>query len=557
MEVVDTLERAAGPAAKSIKVGFDAASMFKTLRFAFGKCDTVVQELLQNSRRAGASRIDVQYDAETKTLVVTDNGCGLEDFGVLTHFCVSGWNEATKEVEKPYGIGFLACFYSGSRVCFSSKGQEVSIASQDLLDSAGSDRAFAVSAGSVHEGAVVRIEGFAWDDAGKRLLEMVSGFPVPVWLNGEELPRPHALSSAFKPSSIGHVRFTHKTPLGCSAYEMDIFLQGFRVRKASGTRMVVVHLDSTKFHGKFPDRQTVVDEDKMLAAVVAGISGLVKEDLLSAKQAMDPLQFCLQRHGQAKSIRSLEVFNDIDVVPQSWLADIEALPIEACESDVDGLGVDGLGDTTLPTAFVSKADMEAGRYQIADLEQPSAGDPASMNPWNLAFAANMLVVRVQLHHEHWIRNIGRLTLDSEVGFEVVRARANEVRLEGEGAYLTLIPCEKVIFHCGDVRAEARTSVGGFVDDCIYLPDGAEIDARALRQCSSYKDEWGSFDDGPWDNDECLFYQKAREALEPDPKQRMLMEVRAALDVVRCRPPGVALRVEVTADNRLEVSALDA
>lgn len=81
----------------------DEKALRQSLRFAFANHDTVVQELIQNARRAGASKVIVNYSAETQELFIVDDGCGIDDFSKLMTIGVSGWSQSVAQAEKPYG----------------------------------------------------------------------------------------------------------------------------------------------------------------------------------------------------------------------------------------------------------------------------------------------------------------------------------------------------------------------------------------------------------------------------------------------------------------------
>ena len=69
-------------------------------------------ELLQNARRAAATRIDItiqETQADASCLVtVQDDGGGIEDFHQLLTLGASDWPAATKRFEDPAGMGFFS-----------------------------------------------------------------------------------------------------------------------------------------------------------------------------------------------------------------------------------------------------------------------------------------------------------------------------------------------------------------------------------------------------------------------------------------------------------------
>src|SRR5262249_28281745 len=78
-------------------------------------------ELLQNSRRAGATLVEVtitELDPSNISSVVTihDNGRGIQDFAQLLTLWESGWDQTTKATEDPAGIGFYSLCRSGVEV---------------------------------------------------------------------------------------------------------------------------------------------------------------------------------------------------------------------------------------------------------------------------------------------------------------------------------------------------------------------------------------------------------------------------------------------------------
>lgn len=54
--------------------------LVESLKYSFTNKTTVLSELMQNARRAGASSVKFNYKTDSNTLVITDDGCGFEQW---------------------------------------------------------------------------------------------------------------------------------------------------------------------------------------------------------------------------------------------------------------------------------------------------------------------------------------------------------------------------------------------------------------------------------------------------------------------------------------------
>ena len=66
----------------------------------------ILNELLQNSRRSGATQVDITTQNDQVT--VTDNGAGISDPAALLAFGQTGWDDETTQGEHPAGMGLYA-----------------------------------------------------------------------------------------------------------------------------------------------------------------------------------------------------------------------------------------------------------------------------------------------------------------------------------------------------------------------------------------------------------------------------------------------------------------
>ncbi|KHL24196.1 hypothetical protein PK98_14430 [Croceibacterium mercuriale] len=104
----------------SIRPSVAENTIIKVTRLFNGTLTDVLNELLQNARRAGASCVAISHhtDDDIATICVTDDGSGVEQPANLLTLGSSGWDGSTIAREDPAGMGV-----------FSLAGREVTITS--------------------------------------------------------------------------------------------------------------------------------------------------------------------------------------------------------------------------------------------------------------------------------------------------------------------------------------------------------------------------------------------------------------------------------------------
>lgn len=313
-----------------VAVTSDTASMVKAMRATFSGSTTWIGEVLQNARRAGSP--DVRFSLmgvdDDLTVVIDDTGCGVEDFNTLLSMCKSGWSEAIQASETPYGVGAFSYFYSCDHVTITTNGKRLSASTDDLLllkpiDVTASD--------SDATGTRITLTGVKLrrDRVLKALADLVVGFPIPVFIDGVELARPCALSPLFFDDSyvaspIGWVQRSVINPNIAPRY----FLHGLPINKSVGhfgdrysTSLPCVHLDSSLFFGRMPDREVLLNPEESFLAIDAAIND-VRRDLLRELSKSMPLVEFLVGHAEAcvKLGLTMEVLEPLGAIPRSWLS---------------------------------------------------------------------------------------------------------------------------------------------------------------------------------------------------------------------------------------------
>ena len=161
----------------------------------------VFTEALQNSRRAGATRVRVRIEEASGAQAVTlsDDGTGIADPAVLLSFGENGWSEELVQREDAAGMGFLSLARRGCTVASrtrSAAGWRVELTPAHFLGEAEADVLPDEEAPGSH-GTTVRFRTEEAREVIRRTLENAARhYPLPVALNGETLPRRNFLDGA-------------------------------------------------------------------------------------------------------------------------------------------------------------------------------------------------------------------------------------------------------------------------------------------------------------------------------------------------------------------------
>lgn len=90
---------------KTIQASVNPRLLKKADRLFTGSLDGRIIEILQNARRAHATRVEITN--EDGRVTVRDNGHGIQDFTKLLDMGGSGWDESIESGEDPAGVGLF------------------------------------------------------------------------------------------------------------------------------------------------------------------------------------------------------------------------------------------------------------------------------------------------------------------------------------------------------------------------------------------------------------------------------------------------------------------
>ena len=486
-----------------IEVRFNEEGALRNQRFAFTDRFTLVTELLQNARRAGAQHIIVDHDADSGVLRVGDDGHGVEDFQKLLSFHESGWDEWTVVQEHPFGIGFTKCLYAATHIVVSSGTRRVEIDTAAALQREGFE---VETVAQAIDGTLIELRGVQIADLPQRMELLCEGFPVDVVFNGKRLERRFAEDQLpFMPSPIGAVHVAGNRS-GKAARNNLVFLQGFCVKRPlyySAGEINVVHLDPRQFMARLPDRDTLIDADEQLRRVEAQVKQAWRTVLEVARTQLGAAAFVDTYFDAMKQWGHLDLLNDMDVLPAALFERIVGYPIQAAY---------GQRDYVEPLEVApSRQDIEEGRVTIVSLGWPG-GD--NVGHWMLAKHKQWLTAEAHiLDPGHWLRPHVRYIEDQDAQIEV-QSETARATLEGRWVWPLVIVCQSVRIRVGD-HAVVIVDEGVCHDGDILVPAG-ETTGEPVRQLSDFVDSNDRFRDDEMDADRDALADLIRRLRSIDP-----------------------------------------
>ena len=117
----------ANSGAIKIRAGVHESALRRVTRMFAGIGD-ICTELLQNARRAGATRVSVTLSPSSEdgyfNVTVTDDGTGIRDPAVLLSFGENGWDEDLVHREDAAGMGFLSLARRGCLISSRTRAED-------------------------------------------------------------------------------------------------------------------------------------------------------------------------------------------------------------------------------------------------------------------------------------------------------------------------------------------------------------------------------------------------------------------------------------------------
>lgn len=460
-----------------IQVRIDAAGALRNQRFAFAHRDTLVLELLQNARRAGATNIELHFDAAARRLSVADDGCGIEDFQTLLTLHQSGWQAEPIREEHPFGVGFSSCLYAAERCIVRSKGRCIDFLTEAALALEPIEvQPDAASSGC--PGCQVELHGVHLVELEQRIERLCEGFPVPIHFNGRALERRYAIDRLQAvPTPVGRVQLAGRYD-GRHSRECLVYLQGICVLRPiwwDADRVNIVHLDAAQFLARLPDRVSLLDEDLQGPRIQAALGSAWREALVAAKARLSAERFVAAYFQVMRQWGHRDLLNDLDLLPAELCQAIVGYPHQQADGACDFL-------QALDRA-PSRAAIEGGSCTLVNL---GPLDEFNAARWMFALHRGHLVVdAVWLDPGHWAHRCIQDLESQEVELQAIDEHTRS-SFEGRWLWAPVVLCDRLRIQLGDISTEVSSEGVGH-DGTLYIPAG-EASGRALRQLSRYLDE---------------------------------------------------------------------
>jgi len=501
----------------TVAMKVNQANLVKGLKYSFTNRTTVLGELMQNARRAGATQVNFEYASDTQILKVTDDGCGIDSIETLLTVAESGWDADVVAQEHPFGIGFLSALFACNQLSVISKSGKISVDTDDVL----SFKPVTVSPVEDWDG-ITSIIMVGYDIQAANLAEAVQrlakGFTIPVTLNGVTVERPHALDSglAFIETDIGFMYLDGLETPKHPATGYEVYLQGLPIYKSHSYRSDehVIHLDSSRFYARLPDRDKLIDQSEAVLLILGALQSEAEKCLKLFKETLSAQDF-VKYFETLKHWDLLALLNDVDAVPTEAITVITSYPV--CSNEAYG------NFEEHPEKPVSRLAIENRQVEVVDIDDDIQYDGAAR--YMFAWIRDSLIYRGNLDEGHWINSYVRTLSKEGVTVEHVN-ESHYAHFEGSWVYVGVTFCDAYRIKIGVDVVEINNHAffeGLDNGNVVIMPKGGLSD-DVIEQVATFKSEYDEYQESTHDDDCGKFFSflVANTAKDPADAVRQLL-----------------------------------
>lgn len=497
----------------TVKLSVNTQNMVSTLKKAFANYSSVIKELAQNSRRAGASEVRFTIDRSAGVLSVSDNGRGINDMSALLTIASSGWEPSVIEAECAYGMGFLSAIYTAGQLDVTSRDKKLSASTDNILAFDCIDietvRMTQVTTVTLSGGKVpLLIESICskLDDEFMWYFEKTfRGFPIRVFINEEEVIRDRSLDSGKKWVCLPDATIYLSTSTVKSMHNFDklyvedewvAYYQGLEIsrcfgrRRGMGGEINVIHLDSQKWEAVAPDRHMLVNADDAQERIVSLLAYVAKQYLRHFAAQPENEDIVLNSFHEFARFGLLEIYNRMDRLPLSVVWAQQYYPVRSENDD----------NPCLLNRLISRAELECRETFIFEDEPQYDDDSCFRYPMYLyAMRESVFWLSEKMHPEHWVYHYCLNAFD-ENGLDLIEVEIQGIRESGVSDEHSALSLSPVMVECyvlrgpaGDVTVldHAMVVKGRFLadgvpgkDEVVFIPANSN-EYKTILQVNSY------------------------------------------------------------------------
>ena len=510
----------------SVAMKVNQENLVKSLKYSFTNRSTVLGELMQNARRAGASQVRFDFDPATSTLRVSDDGCGIDDIDALLTVAQSGWDTELMAEEHPFGIGFLSALYACEHLALVSKCGRLAALTADVL----SFKDLEIDASADWQGTTtLTLTGFGLDadKIGGKLKTLAEGFPIPVLFNGESLERYAAFDMAAEHSHSGldyveteigwvHLRcIDGSIGIPCDDRYFKAYLQGLPIYENATwvhdvKRAHIIHLDSARFYARLPDRDRLIDETEVVGLINGVLDHLVRKRMVDLKKSMEPLAF-VQTFATLHYWQCLDLLNDVDFLPKQAVEVIDSYPV--CSTEVYA------SFTRHPDKPIARSEIESHQVEVVDIDDDLQTDGAAR--YLFAWMRDSLIYQGNLDKGHWIHSMVRHLNEEEATVELVN-ETHSADFHGSWVWVSVVFCDAYRIKVGTDVVEITDHAyyqGSDHGETVVMP-GGDRSSSVIEQVATFKSEYDDYQEATHDDDCEAFYSFVVANTTNDPAEAM-------------------------------------
>lgn len=282
--------------------------------------------------------------------------------------------------------------------------------------------------------------------------------------------------------------------------DLAVYLQGLPVYATPYRRsedwVNVVHLDSTRFFARLPDRNKLIDEDQVIREIRRGIRDLW-QGRLKVLKATTPPEVFVQGYRATRDWGALELLNDVPYMPGSLLFMITEYPrLSPSEA---------YGYTEILQEPVPQSGIENGTVKLGRLNSPEeTGDGFLRRIF--AWKAGMLLIdeaSADLHPDHWVHPFVRNLEDDHLEIEVLGPEKTQVY---DGHWIGNIEvrfCQAYRLSLAGEMIECDGEAVYWADEKAILMPAGESSGLVVRQIESFIDSDDRFCEGDAEEEQDL------------------------------------------------------